>query len=193
MLNMKDDAADSPAHGTFCDAQAPSAVARFKHLTRCGALLTSTSAIFAQCTNLPRKSSVVAGLDGCPEAVLGQHLGHIAVRRADEYARPAGSTDAIDFAGDDKPLQIGQQRDQMNIRNAQTLRELRPGLIGLELKIGETQFLRLRPQSVATGATADEQENDVLMPRQPLCRRQHGRRIVRPPQISRVPHDEAML
>jgi hypothetical protein len=32
MLKMSDDAAESPAHGSFCDAQAPSAVARFKHL-----------------------------------------------------------------------------------------------------------------------------------------------------------------
>ena len=85
-----------------------------------------------------------------------------AVGRRNRDHGPAGGGDAVEFAGDDEPLEFRSERNPVNVRNAQRVDERCLILIGHEAKhVIKIPLPRAPLEFIHEMSAADEQKDNI--------------------------------
>ena len=119
---------------------------------------------------------------------------NFAVGRRNRYYGPASGGNAVEFAGNDEPLEFRPERNPMNVRNAQ-----RPGegcliLIRHEAKhVANIPLPRSPLEFFHEMPAADEQKDNIASFPKALRRFQHRPVLMRPTEIARVADHEFMI
>ena len=114
-----------------------------------------------------------------------------ALRRGDGDDRPAGGGDAVELARHNEAFELGLQRNQVDVGNAQGKLQHVPLLIGKKTK------QRVEPALAHTfyefrklAAAADKKKAEAPVAAQALCRTKHRFELVSPAEISGITDDE---